>query len=196
MSEEPKQAEVVREEMYDGEGRMTKDGKRRLSEAFVKHIGKPLRPEASAKGRETRAKRKPLGDALNKLIENEPWMADAVALRLMRMALLGRGEISIQAIKLLFERMDGKITGEAQNELPSVNVSIQNVQRNGHEPQTTIQAAPANSALPFDMKPETVDEKREVTLAMNNIRKRTTLPPTPILGPLTPEDLAVIPDDE
>lgn len=196
MSEEPKQAEVVHEPVYDGEGRMTKDGKRRLAAAFVQQIGKGFNAKKSAETRAKNARKKPLGDALDQLVMDEPWLANAVALRLMRMALLGRGEISIAAIKLLFERMDGKIAGEEKGDLPSVNVSIQNVQRNGENTRTSIEAAPVKSALPFDVTPETIDEKREVTLAMNNLRKRTTLPPTPILGPLTAEDVKLIPEDD
>lgn len=175
------------EASHDENGRLTKDGKRRLSQAFVAYIGKPGNP---FKPGHAQKRKKPLTDALVELVEEHPELARMMALRLMRTALLGRGRDAIAASKLIFERVDGLVVAEKSSELPSVSVTLQNFQHTGgrEEPRTvTATADLPRGSREIPIGPEGEPDKAQVArIIRRDVRK---LPqPTDVLGPLEADE--------
>jgi hypothetical protein len=134
-------------EMLDGEGQ------RILSAAFVAHIGKGFSPEDRAKSH----RKRPLTKELEEIAAEHPELKRLLAIRLWKMALLGRGSNALDAMRLIFERMEGPVRVEKSQEIGQVTV----IQQSYQVPQ------------PFEAIPTDAEVKPQIEVAGNRLRNST-----------------------
>lgn len=158
---------------------LSEEEDRILSAAFVAHIGKGFSKERIARPRP-----KPLTDELDEIASEHPELKRLLAIRLWKMALLGRGKHALEAMRILFERMEGPVVKDIQREQPqSVEVVVQQI---NHHPAPQIEQRP-----PFDIPSDEAfaEQVHEGKLVLQ--REVRPLPqPTDILRGLDPDGRA------
>lgn len=118
MSEDAaKKPEVVgpdEEVRFDSRGRV-------LAPAFAARIG-----NWGGKKHVGASRKKPLTEALEELVEENPELAKMVAIKLFKLAL---NDGNMRAIELIYNRLDGLVKIEKKSELPAMTVNIQQIVR-------------------------------------------------------------------
>lgn len=140
-------------ELEDGE-RLTKDETRKLSAAFVAHIGKGYTTPGG------KQRKKPLTDELIDMAYENPELVRLAAIRLWRMALLGQGKNAIAAMKLIFDRVEGPVVAESTREQPqTIEVSVQMPNPSRYEAPRVVSVDPPQIADDSDHE-EATEEAR------------------------------------
>lgn len=163
------------------EVRFTADG-RVLHPEFVKRMG-AYKFEPGNKSR-LGLRKKPLTEAIETLVDDNPELANMMAVKLFRMALNGKGDI--QAMKLLFDRLDGVVKAKKEKtEMQGMTVVLQQVSNSPRAPEQV-----ASIVLPV-VDPETPAESEAMLTAIRRASRH--LPPVRDLLPPGPEDDIDIP---